>query len=416
VVPLRADAAVRNPKDAWDVAEFLTDVGTDAARQRLSDATSVSAQAAQLAGDRATRRAAAKELVKANRTKLEGIGREVAGAERWGSLGTAFDTVALVKGGVEEGRVGVEKAVANKLLGDTAAWAGAELGAWVGMCVAGPGGAAALGLAGGLAGSLCYSKGLQKAVEKRIEDVNARAAAEQRAREERDAAFRREVAADIAKHLDEREREAARRSREEAEAGRRQRKEWEEFIAAVRAQRGSSEAGSPVSPPAPEPGPAPQASSASPPPAAAPIGPEPPPPAVQDPGPGAREVLGALLPGLIGMWNRGAGGAGPGPSPMVQAPQGRAGGPGTPRAQAPPACAGFEGEFQRLLGEQQRLMGRLQSARTEGERRTYACQLISSSERLLNLAQRARAAGCAVRGDLNQAAAQTRQMAQRFCR
>lgn len=250
-------------------------------------------------------------------------------------------------------------------------------------------------------------------MEKRIE----RAAAEQRAREERDAAFRREVAADIAKHLEERECEKARRGREEYEAWKRQRQEWEAFIAGARAERDTQEAPAPPVAATPVPAEGSGAGPATPStPPAAPVGPEPPPPAVQAPGPGPREVLGALLPGLIGMWNRGAGGAGPGPSPMVQAPQGRAGGPGAPRAQAPPACAGFEGEFQRLIGEQQRLMGRLQSARTEGERRTYACQLISSSERLLTLAQRARAAGCAVRGDLNQAAAQTRQMAQRFCR
>jgi hypothetical protein len=212
-------------------------MSTDAARRALDEATDVRAQAATLTGTRAARRAAAKEIVKANRERLKVISNEVAGAERWTSLGTVFDTVNIVSAGASEGRVGVEKAIANKALGDAATWAGAEVFATAGFCVAGPVGAAAGGLAGGLAGSLCYGKVVQPVVEGNIDRKWARARAAEKRREAEEQ-WRQEIGRDLDRWLADRqreqEREAMRRRRAESESRQRQQAEWEAFIAAQR--------------------------------------------------------------------------------------------------------------------------------------------------------------------------------------
>jgi hypothetical protein len=350
----------------------------------------------------------------------------------------------------KEGRVGAEKAVANKILGDSSTWMGVQAGAAFGSCL-GPGGAAAGALVGGLAGSLCYGKLLQERVEKNIEAEAARRQRDEAYRER----VRKEVASDLEREIAEREREEARRSHEQFKAWQKQRADLEAFVAAQKAKErvdaggtwgagggaavqdrppdsawgagggaavqdrppdsgwgaGGGAAlqdrpsGSGRVPPAPAVDTPPVSSGTgggwrpSQPqtvivmPPSQPVAPPPPfllpPPQLAEPRRGAPPTPGGSTGGRA---------SSTAPPTRPPAGQGQAGGNQN--------CHEHDAQLQRLMAEQQRLLRQTQTAQVQqnpGQQRAIACQIVTNSNQVLNLLQHLRSVGCPVRGDLETA-------------
>jgi RHS repeat-associated protein len=142
---------------------------------------------------------------------------------------------------------------------------------------------------------------------------------------------------------------------------------------------------------------------------------EPPP----EPGPGLGEALGGLLPQLIDIYNRGAGGGGTGTAPLLPQPSPVGGGRSGQPAGGGQVCSRYQAQLQRLFQEHQRIGNQFLAASRAGNRvqgRTAACQMMRSSDQILRLLGEARNAGCPAQGPIEAAAAQNRQVAQQACR
>ena len=187
----------------WDKASYwpdkASDMGFDQAKQALRGARAT-APAAIPSGEH-------KRGLKKAKEQLKKLGEVVSGAgEGLGHVGNVIDYTNIAKGFHEGGLAGAGKEVGKKVLGDSAALAGAELGAFLGT-PAGPFGQAMGGLVGGVAGSM----GADKIVEQWEKEAE-----EARAREDRWRATKEGIAADLQREIAERERTKREKEKEEA--------------------------------------------------------------------------------------------------------------------------------------------------------------------------------------------------------
>jgi len=189
---------------SWDQASYwpdkASDMGFDQAKQALRGARATAPLGAITSGEARRGRKIAQERLKKLGEVVGGVGKAL------GQGGNVIDHTNIAKGFHEGGLAGAGKEVGKKVLGDSAAWAGAEVGAFIGT-PAGPFGQALGGLVGGLAGSM----GADKIVEQLEKE-----AAEARAREERWRATKEGIAADLQREIAERERTKREKEQEDA--------------------------------------------------------------------------------------------------------------------------------------------------------------------------------------------------------
>jgi len=218
----------------WQGSDLLTNVAPGPAKkavQEIADATDIGKLAAKLPGDRRTRRAMARSLAKANaesfKETLPNLSKWARNTQILNRAGLVFDAGNIFTGTLKEGRRGLNKEIANKALGDSAAWALGEVGATIGFRLAGLHGSAVGAVIGGISGAVVYDLGLKSTIEAKVDRYYDRLEARERRRAALEEHTRSEYKAAVDEALDAKQEEENRtqreriqeRERQEAEVG-----------------------------------------------------------------------------------------------------------------------------------------------------------------------------------------------------